>query len=132
MIAQGFNASFLVLLRNPASHAHGLEGSRFRRWQLYRLAAGGSRELPNAMFCPSRLFRAAEQRALELPHLETFAGAACSQPIELPVYKAAPLQAFGPLDTRRVCPSVFLPLLQALVRNFLNWTTQGRRLSARL
>ena len=31
------------------------------------------------------------------------------QPIELPCYKAAPLQTFGPLDTQRVCnPSVFL------------------------
>ena len=29
---------------------------RFTRWQLYRLLAGGSRESPNAMFCPSRLF----------------------------------------------------------------------------
>ena len=26
----------------------GLEGSRFARWQLYRMAAGGSRELPIA------------------------------------------------------------------------------------
>jgi len=34
----------LVLLRNPASHAQGLEGSRFVAWQLYGLAAGGSRE----------------------------------------------------------------------------------------
>ena len=46
----------LVLLRNPASHAQGLEGRRFTRWQLYRLAAGGSRVRLSAMFCPSRLF----------------------------------------------------------------------------
>ena len=37
--------------RKPAA----LEGSRFVVWQLYRLAAGGSRERLNAMFCPSRL-----------------------------------------------------------------------------
>jgi hypothetical protein len=49
-------------------------------------------------------------RPIELPHFETFPGAACCQPIELPSYKAAPLQAFGPLNTRRVCnPSGFLP-----------------------
>jgi hypothetical protein len=36
--------------------AQGLEGSRFTRWQLYGSVAGGSRELPSAMFCPSRLF----------------------------------------------------------------------------
>jgi hypothetical protein len=34
----------LVQLRKPASHAQGLEGSRFVALQLYRLAAGGSRE----------------------------------------------------------------------------------------
>jgi hypothetical protein len=28
-------------------------------------------------------------RPIELPHLETFPGAACYQPIELPCYKAA-------------------------------------------
>ncbi|HEY4813618.1 MAG TPA: hypothetical protein VIH58_03025 [Chthoniobacterales bacterium] len=32
-------------------------------------------------------------RPIELPHLETFPGAACYQPIELPGYKAAPLRA---------------------------------------
>jgi hypothetical protein len=53
----------LVLLRNRASHAQGLEGSRFTRWQLYRLLAGGSRESPNAMFCPSRLFCCGETTA---------------------------------------------------------------------
>jgi hypothetical protein len=51
--AQGFNPGLdasghikivLVLLRNPTSHAEGLEGSRFTRRQLYRLLAGGSRE----------------------------------------------------------------------------------------
>jgi hypothetical protein len=39
-------------------------------------------------------------RPIELPHSETFPGAACYQPIELPSYKAAPLQAFGPLNPR--------------------------------
>ena len=49
-------------------------------------------------------------RTIELPHLETFPGAACYQPIELPGYKAAPLQAFAPLNTRPVCnPSGFIP-----------------------
>jgi hypothetical protein len=35
-------------------------------------------------------------RPIELPYLETFPGAACYQPIELPGYKAAPLQARFP------------------------------------
>src|ERR1700678_3695929 len=35
------------------------------------------------------------QRSIELPHLETFPGAACYQPIELPPGKAAPLQGGG-------------------------------------
>ena len=35
------------------------------------------------------------KRPIELPHLETFPGAACYQPIDLPRCKAAPLQAFG-------------------------------------
>src|ERR1700678_1682624 len=49
-------------------------------------------------------------RPIELPHLETFPGAACYRPIELPCYKAAPLQAFGPLNPQRVCnPSLFIP-----------------------
>ena len=48
-------------------------------------------------------------RPTELPHHETFPGAACYQPIELPCYKAAPLQAFGPLNPQRVRnPSGFL------------------------
>jgi hypothetical protein len=34
----------IVLLRSTASHAQGLEGSRFTSWQLYRSLAGGSRE----------------------------------------------------------------------------------------
>jgi len=58
---------------------HGLEGSRFTRWQLYRLAAGGSRERLRAMFCPSRLFCCRDATGpIELPHVETFPGAACS------------------------------------------------------
>jgi hypothetical protein len=83
------------------------------------------------MFCPSRLFRAAEQRAIELPHLETFAGAACSQPIGLPSSKAAPPPGVWSASTRGVFALLYsFLILQALVRNFLNWTTQGRRLSA--
>jgi hypothetical protein len=82
------------------------------------------------MFCPARLFHAADTMALELPHLETFSGAACYQPIELPSYKAAPLQAFGPLNTQRVCkPSVFFFILQALWR-FL--VTRPRILASRV
>ena len=71
---------------------------------LYKMAAlsVASRRLPGMTqrnVCPSRLFRAADaNRPIELPHLETFPGAACYQPIELPCYKAAPLQAFGPLN----------------------------------
>jgi hypothetical protein len=42
------------------------------------------------------------KRPIELPHLETFPGAACCQPIKLPSYKAAPLQAFGSTSTRGV------------------------------
>jgi hypothetical protein len=54
-----------------------LEGSRFLALQLYRLAAGGSRERPSAMFYSSRLFCMGIQRRIELPHLETLPGAAC-------------------------------------------------------
>jgi hypothetical protein len=43
--------------------SNALEGSRFVGWQLYGLLAGGSRERLNAMFCPSRLFRAADTTA---------------------------------------------------------------------
>jgi hypothetical protein len=82
--------------RPPVERAARLEGSRFTSWLLYGFVAGGSRELPNAMFCPSRLFRAGGiQRPIELPHLETFPGAACYQPIEQPACKAAPLQGDG-------------------------------------
>jgi hypothetical protein len=34
-----------------------LEGSRFVILQLYELAAGGSRKLPSAMFCPALFLR---------------------------------------------------------------------------
>ena len=47
------------------------------------------------MFCPSRLFCSGVQRPIELPHVETFPGAACCKPTELQYYKAAPLQAVG-------------------------------------
>jgi hypothetical protein len=42
--AQSSRSLVVLPVRNPASHAQGLEGSRFTRWQLYRLLAGGSRE----------------------------------------------------------------------------------------
>ena len=70
-----------------------------------------SRRLPGTTqrdVCPSRLFGAAGiRRAIELPDLGTFPGAACCQPIELPSYKAAPLQALGTnTPRRRVTPFV--------------------------
>ena len=47
------------------------------------------------MFCPSRLFRAAATTATELPHLETFPGAAC-----LPTHRAAIWQSDSPPGVR--------------------------------
>src|SRR5580700_12100228 len=77
--------------------AQGLEGSRFVAWQLYKLAASGSRELPSAMFAhPVRLVRRRATTAIELRHVETFSGAACCQPMGLQCYKAAPLQLWAP------------------------------------
>jgi hypothetical protein len=56
------------------------------------------------MFLPiASVRRGGYNRPIELPYLETFPGTACCQPIELPCYKAAPLQAFSPLNPRRVC-----------------------------
>jgi hypothetical protein len=55
-----------------------------------------SRRLPGMTqgnVLPIASIRAAATTAIELPHLETFPGAACYQPIELPGYKAAPLQS---------------------------------------
>jgi hypothetical protein len=37
---------FVLLMNTAASHAQRLEGSRFVRRQLYRMAAGGSRKRP--------------------------------------------------------------------------------------
>jgi hypothetical protein len=52
-------------------------------------------------------------RPIELPHLETFPGAACLPPHRAAMLsrgrETAPLQAFGPLNAQRVCsPSAFL------------------------
>jgi hypothetical protein len=44
-------------------------------------------------------------RPIELPHLETFSGAACCLATELPTYKAAPLQAAS-----EPYPSIIEPL----------------------
>jgi hypothetical protein len=60
------NVSPYRALRSRPPKEHGLivsppAWSRFVVWQLYGLAAGGSRELPNAMSCPSRLFGAADK-----------------------------------------------------------------------
>ena len=63
---------------------NGLEGSRFIALQLYGLAAGGSRELPNAMFCPSCLFRAADTTAYRTTTLRDVPGSRL-----LPPHRAA-------------------------------------------
>jgi hypothetical protein len=63
-------------------------------------------------------------RPIELPHLETFPGAACYQPIELPGYKAAPLQRSA-RSTRGLfstLPSSFL----ILQRSGVFWVTRPR------
>ena len=73
-------------------------------------------------------------RPIELPHLETFPGAACYQPIELSCYQAAPLQAFAPLNPRRVCnafirvqhscPFAVGLLHHEKVHQFIHWRIQ--------
>src|ERR1700678_1380887 len=76
------------------------------------------------MFCPSRLFGAAATTAIELPHLETFPGAACCRPIDLPGYKAAPFQAL--IRSTRGLFAILLCsflILQALWRF---WVTRPR------
>ncbi len=65
-----------------------LEGSRFTRWQLYRLAAGGSRERLSAMFCPSRLFCMRDTMAHRTAVRRDAPGAAC-----LPTDRATILQS---------------------------------------
>jgi hypothetical protein len=81
-----------------------LEGSRFIVRRLCNAAASGSRERPRMM----QVYRAAVSTSLEQSHWANiyaglFPGAACCQPIELPHYKAAPLQALG--NRRRVLRS---------------------------
>ena len=55
-------------------------------------------------------------RPIELPHLETYPGAACYQPIELPRYKAAPLQAFLPAQPE-ACLQPFCVLSSSFKRS---------------
>ena len=64
-------------------------------------------------------------RPIELPQLETFPGAACYQPIELPGYKAAPLQAFGSLNTQRVCDPFRVPFLSFKRSMFLGYSSSS-------
>ena len=99
--------------RNGCREAQYLEGSRFitllncyrysqlSRVQLRKVKAGGSRELPIVRFylCVHCLALSKAQ-GIELPRVETFPGAACSQLIELPRYKAAPLKVLGFAITR--------------------------------
>ena len=66
--------------------------------QLYRMAAGGSREQPSAVLLPNgsvSKMTGYNARSIELLNHETFSGAACCQLTELPSYKAAPLQAWS-------------------------------------
>ena len=90
-----------------------LEGSRFVSWQLFRIAAGGSRELPSV--CPAGRMRLAKplirKAALELPSSGAVLGSRLSTPkafggcqlTELPSYKAAPLQVLGGWYASSVC-----------------------------
>jgi hypothetical protein len=65
--------------------------------QLCDVAASGSRErsLNNAGLSGSAVSISLEQSRWAKIHAGLCAGAACCQPIELPHYKAAPLQALG-------------------------------------
>jgi hypothetical protein len=104
---------------------------RFRRWQLYRLVAGGSRERPNAMFCPSRLFCAEDTTAIELPRPETFPGAAC-----LPTHRAAVIQSGSPpgvwpRSTRGVFATLRSSSLRTEARAPVGHPTPCRRFLAR-
>jgi hypothetical protein len=76
---------------------------RFTRRQLYGLAAGGSRELPNARFCHRVCSVRLIQRPIKLPQLETFPGAAC-----LPTHRAAKLQRGSPPGVRSAQPAACL------------------------
>ena len=72
------------------------EGSRFIGRQLYDVAASGSRERPRMMqlYSPRVSVSLGQSRRAKI-YAGLFPGAACCQPIELPHYKAAPLQALG-------------------------------------
>ena len=72
------------------------EGSRFIVRQLCNAAASGSRERPqdNAGLSGSVSTSLKQCRWANI-YAGLFPGAACCQPIELPHYKAAPLQALG-------------------------------------
>jgi len=55
------------------------------RVRLENVKAGGSLELPSVRFRPNVfIFVSSKAQAIELPAIETFPGAVCSQPIELP------------------------------------------------
>jgi hypothetical protein len=62
------------------------------------MVAGGSRELSQWHQSRSAQQKKTETNSrcpIRLQHVETFPGAACCVAIELPSYKAAPLQALG-------------------------------------
>jgi hypothetical protein len=62
-------------------------------------------------------------RPIELPHLETFPGAACYQPIELPCYKAAPLQAVWSAR-HAACLQPFCVPFSSFKRSGVFWVTR--------
>jgi len=76
-----------------------LEGSRFVIRQLCNLAAGGSRERPRAMFCPSRQFRAGDATAHRTTTPRNVPG---SRP--LPSDRTAILQSGSPPGVEQAMP----------------------------
>ena len=110
-----------------------LEGSRF--YALEHLARRpeeitpetpeniASRRLPGMTqrnVLPIASFRAGDATTQELPHLETFPGAARCKPIELQCHKAAPLQA-SVLSTRRGFISLpYQPLVRLSIIHVAN------------
>jgi hypothetical protein len=62
------------------------------------------------------------QRPIELPHLETFPGAARCKPIELQCYKAAPSRrrALYPLQPPAIMSRSFGAIKQLLPQKFLH------------
>jgi len=91
-------------------NAQRLEGSRFVSQQLYRFAAGGSRELPSLAASIQRIAKivAHEDRRTSgtMANLGRLPGAACCKLIELPSCKAAPLQALGVYRYSRLFVSI--------------------------